>query len=446
MPPGGSGRGGQVNVRKLSNRISTFRMLLSGGAEQLSALRRIEVRREGESPPGPTGRAKELRGRIKALRSTWQWLSTERLTRHNGKWVINSLFPPIPGVAHGRMCANLFPKPKVGFHPHSAYLAITDECPADCWHCSLADRRGGPLLTTEQWKQAIRDLAEMQASVIAFTGGEPLLRSDLPELVRTAAQGGCAVQVLTSGVGLNRTLLRELKEVGLWALGVSLDHTDPAVFNQMRNRAEAFSDAAAAVKVGAEMGLYTFINAVPTSAGVAAGEHVRLHHLAGNMGANELRLVEPKPCGKLAAATPDVFLSEEQMDELSAFHCRTNQFSPGPKVCSFSHIEGPELFGCMAGNLHLYIDPSGRVCPCDVTPLSFGNVSEEPLVAIYERMKSSFGVPRRHCFSRCHQELLNRQEPVDGYPLPPEQSAKVVEAAGRDELPDFFKLTTLDRD
>jgi hypothetical protein len=67
------------------------------------------------------------------------------------------------------------------------------------------------------------------------------------------------------------------------------------------------------------------------------------------------------------------------------------------------------MFGCGAGYHHLFVDAVGNVCPCDLTPMAFGNVLEEGLGAIWERMGEHFGRPRCGCFMKeiC-QEVAER--------------------------------------
>jgi hypothetical protein len=127
--------------------------------------------------------------------------------------------------------------------------------------------------------------------------------------------------------------------------------------------------------------------------------------------------------------------------EIRQFHVATNRRGRLPKVCAFNQIESPEVFGCGAGTQHLFIDSAGEVCPCDFTPLSFGQVTQAPLAAIWDRMNDAMGNPRRHCFIQKHHSLI-AQSSRTGYPLPLEQSQQVCAIAGKEPLPDYFALVT----
>jgi len=96
------------------------------------------------------------------------------------------------------------------------------------------------------------------------------------------------------------------------------------------------------------------------------------------------------------------------------------------------------MFGCGAGFHHLFVDAVGRVCPCDLTPLSFGNVTAEPLAAIWERMSETFALPRRGCAMTEIAETLNA-EPGE-LPLPQDQSERVCALLRSDKpLPEGYR-------
>jgi len=109
-------------------------------------------------------------------------------------------------------------------------------------------------------------------------------------------------------------------------------------------------------------------------------------------------------------------------------------------VCSFNQVESPEVFGCGAGTQHLYIDCRGNVCPCDFTPLSFGNIRQESFADVWQRMNLAFGDnPRRHCFIQKHHKLAG-QFGEGTHPLSPELSEKVCAEVGTEPLPGCFAM------
>jgi len=327
-------------------------------------------------------------------------------------------------------------------YPFSAFLAVTAKCPANCWYCSVKDRRQGRPLSTSEWLDVVAQLHEMSISLISFTGGEPLVREDLPDLIRAAHDGGAEVELFTSGIGATKEKIGTLRDAGLWAMGVSLDRCDPETVNRSCGNPTAFDAAVSALEASRRAGLYTFINAVADREMVQSREYERLYELARRLRIHELRLLEPIACGRLAVDGHNCFLSEEQVDEVRRFHREMNRLAWGPKVCAFNEIESPGVFGCVGGTLHLYIDPSGEMCPCDLTPLSFGNVLNERLAVVWNRMTSAMGSMRCHCFMKANTALIRRHAGGEQFPLPPDMSCAIAAEAPCGPLPDYFQKVT----
>lgn len=368
-----------------------------------------------------------------------EWLGGERLTRHRGQWVLNSFLPPFPGPAYRRMFDNMFS----GRHlsPVSAFLAVTARCPATCAHCSRGERRDGPELTTAQWTDAIRQLHGLGTSIMGFTGGEPCVRGDLDALVREAARGGAATILFTSGRGFDAALAARLRDAGLWSVCVSLD-ADTAAAHDAARGTGAFDAALAALRLARASGFYTMAGAVASPAFVEAGMVARIHALLAGLGVHEMRIVEAMPCGRMTDCASSDLLAPDHVAALRRFHVETNRGGRGPKVCAFNHVESPDVFGCGAGTQHLFIEPSGVVCPCDFTPLGFGNVRDMPLADLWRRMNLAMGDnPRMHCFIHRNRDRV-RAHAAAGYPLPPDLSESICRAAGPEPLPAYFALVT----
>ncbi|AYH42652.1 pyrroloquinoline quinone biosynthesis protein PqqE [Azoarcus sp. DN11] len=108
-------------------------------------------------------------------------------------------------------------------------LELTYECPLKCPWCSNPvdyARRKGEELTTDEWKRVLREGRELGALQLGFTGGEPLLRDDIEELVADATALGYYTNLITSGVGLTEARLVKLKEAGLKQIQLSLQSSE----------------------------------------------------------------------------------------------------------------------------------------------------------------------------------------------------------------------------
>ncbi len=101
----------------------------------------------------------------------------------------------------------------------------TNRCNLECVHCyagAEAEPKAGEL-TTAEGKRLLDDLADHGAPVVLFSGGEPMVREDLAELVAYAADAGIRPVLSTNGTLLTADRARELKQAGLAYAGVSVD-------------------------------------------------------------------------------------------------------------------------------------------------------------------------------------------------------------------------------
>jgi 12,18-didecarboxysiroheme deacetylase len=98
-------------------------------------------------------------------------------------------------------------------------------CNLKCVHCyaQSKDIEYKNELTTQQGKDLIDDLAQFGAPVILFSGGEPIMRKDLPELAQYARSKGMRAVISTNGTLIDKKMAKVLKDIGLSYVGVSLD-------------------------------------------------------------------------------------------------------------------------------------------------------------------------------------------------------------------------------
>lgn len=365
-------------------------------------------------------------------------LRTEKFVRIGQQTVINSFLPPFPGPAFRRMAANLHAIRRGRASPVSAYVAVTSQCGYRCWHCSQA-RRSGADMAPDTLRKTIAGLQDLGACLIGFTGGEPLLRNDLERLVAAVDERSVSL-LFTTGDGLTASRARALRRHGLFGAAVSLDHHQREIHDERRGRRGAYDAALGAIRFFRDSGTYTMLQLVATRDMARPGEFDRYLDLAGRLGVHEIRLLEPMPAGCLLDGPRDCFLTAGEHDELRALHLRTNRSTRLTKVTSFAQIEHPTMYGCGAGRQHLYIDPQGCVCPCDFTPVSFGNVNDEALAVIWERMSAAFRTPRATCFLMDNAARL-RQAAAGRLPVPHERVRDLCDACGRDgTVPAFYRI------
>ncbi|AKB85631.1 12,18-didecarboxysiroheme deacetylase [Methanococcoides methylutens] len=102
---------------------------------------------------------------------------------------------------------------------------VTRRCNLRCVHCyaQSKDIDYKDELTTEQGKELINDLAEFGSPVVLFSGGEPLMRKDLPELAEYAISKGLRAVISTNGTLIDEEMAKTLKKIGLSYVGISID-------------------------------------------------------------------------------------------------------------------------------------------------------------------------------------------------------------------------------
>jgi 12,18-didecarboxysiroheme deacetylase len=133
---------------------------------------------------------------------------------------------------------------------------MTRGCNLKCVHCyaHAKARAENNELTTQEGKALIDDLAAFGAPVMLFSGGEPLMREDLPELAQHAVARGMRAVISTNGTLITKEKAKTLKEVGLSYVGISLDGAR-AVHDRFRGVEGAFNQALEGIKNSQEAGI-----------------------------------------------------------------------------------------------------------------------------------------------------------------------------------------------
>ncbi len=349
-----------------------------------------------------------------------EYLAEERVSRFGDQYVLNTHFPPYPSLAFERLVAAL-PELGSGSQPrlHSVTLAVTNRCPLRCWHCYNAGRSQQDL-PLGLLGELIAALQDRGCVMLALSGGEPLLRADLEQIAAAAGERSC-VTVNTTGVGLTEARARALREHGVFAMGISLDTSDPAEHDRLRGRRGAFAAAVRALEFAAAAGLYPYVVTLATRELLAPASFWPFVRFVATTPAREIHLLEPCPAGRLEG-NPEVALSAAERRQILAYQREIAPREALPAISSFAHLESADAFGCGAGLTHLYVDGSGEVCPCNLVPLSFGNVARESLEEILGRMRRHFLQPRTHCVA---QVLAGHLPAAAPRPTPPAVSAQV---------------------
>jgi radical SAM protein len=148
------------------------------------------------------------------------------------------------------------------------FYEVTRACDLVCKHCraSAQPERHPEELSGEQARQLIRELASFpKPPLLVFTGGDPIKRADIYDLIRHSVAVGLEVAMTPSATPLvTREAVRKLKEAGVSRLAISLDGADAATHDEFRGVTGTFERATAILSWCRELGLPTQINTTVT--------------------------------------------------------------------------------------------------------------------------------------------------------------------------------------
>src|SRR5271157_434535 len=147
--------------------------------------------------------------------------------------------------------------------PYIVIWEVTQACDLACVHCrACAQPKRNPLeLSLNEGKRLIDEIAQMQVPIFVLTGGDPIKRPDLFELILHANRVGVRVSLTPSATPLlTREVIHRLKESGLARLAVSLDGSHRKVHDAFRGMSGTFDRTMEAIEWANEIGLPVQIN------------------------------------------------------------------------------------------------------------------------------------------------------------------------------------------
>lgn len=275
--------------------------------------------------------------------------------------------------------------------PLAVLAEVTHRCPLQCPYCSnpLELERASAELSTRQWMKAIDEIAGMGVLQIHFSGGEPLARKDIAELVRHASKASLYTNLITSGVTLDRDKMALLAEAGLDHVQISFQGTDATLADHIAGHSGAFGKKRAAAELVKEFGLPLTVNAVVHRQNMH--QIPEIIEMAVTLGASRLEIAHVQYLGwalkNRAALMPSRAQFSETTDMVEAARERLEGILVIDYVIPDYYAVRPKA--CMDGwgRKFMNITPSGKILPCHaaetITGLSFASVGDQPLAAIW---------------------------------------------------------------
>ena len=318
--------------------------------------------------------------------------------------------------------------------PYVVSWNLTYRCNLACEHCYL-DAGGTPLvdtenfadrseLNTEECFRVIEDIAAFAPECVTIlTGGEPLLRRDILDIVRRASERGLWVVVGTNGVRITENVARRLAEAGARGLSLSLDALDPDRHDRFRRVRGAWGNTVEGAEILNRTGL-------PFIVQTTAGSH--------NLG--ELEAIADFAHDRLAAKVWNLYflvptgrgqfvsdISPEQYDQVLAslyriqrkydrkmlvnakcapHYIKTVLENSGTQFRTYTGGAG----GCPAGTHYMGIRPNGDITPCPYLPVFAGNLRKSSLGSLWSSSELFTDIRRRSTLGgRCGECEMNAQ-------------------------------------
>lgn len=363
------------------------------------------------------------------------------IIRRDDTLVYTSYQPPVPTPASMKLLGSRLSYELTG-HPQPTVctLQVTTRCQANCIHCSAARHRnsGRPELTTDQWKRVIRESEQLGVVSVVFTGGEPLLRPDIYELIEWVDKDEAVALMFCNGLLLNDDNVKKLAKAGLWCIHISIDSPDPAAHDEMRRVPGSFQKAIDGLKRIKDAGLLAGISTYATPERLHNGQVVEMIELAKSVGADEITVFDVVPTGRLLLEDRKHLLTTADQEELCRIEDHYNRDHELPQVITQAHVNGPTGVGCYAGWCQFYVTAFGDMTPCDFTPLTFGNVADNSVSDVWHTLAShdEYCQHRNSCRMQNPEfraRLIDRLPAAGPFPFPASELASLPDAQPGDQ-------------
>jgi len=281
--------------------------------------------------------------------------------------------------------------PAVLSTPVSLLAELTHRCPLQCPYCSnpLDLEKVAGELDAETWCRVIDEADDLGVLQTHFSGGEPTLRQDLPDLIRHASGIGQYTNLITAGVLLDREKLETLADAGLDHLQLSIQDSENANANRIGGYKNGHAKKMAVADMVVDIGLPLTINAVVHRQNL---DHLdEIIELAVEKKAKRLEVAHVQYYGwalmNRAALMPTREQTDRAMEVVQGAQERLKGILVIDYVVPDYYARYPKA--CMGGwgKQNLNVTPSGKVLPCHaaetIETLTFDNVKDRPLADIW---------------------------------------------------------------
>ena len=334
---------------------------------------------------------------VAATRKIYPGMAKETLAADLGE-LLGTLFD----VAQGRECkSDMAPLSLRQYAPHMQaphrmdlmVSAMTNpqgqwQCNLKCRHCYAAGQAQAdrPQLDTDQWKQIIDSCQKAGVTQLTFTGGEPTLRQDLPQLVEHAKW--FVTRLNTNGILLTEGLCRQLKAASLDSVQITLYSQDAAIHDQLVGVPGSWEKTVAGLGQALAAGLDTSVNTPLCRQNADYAATLAFLQQRGIRYASCSGLIETgNAAGGKAQLSPDEL--GDILGIAAAFCAQAGMelsfTSPGRVPEEFLREQGLGVPMCGAGLSNMAVAPDGTVVPCQswLAGEGLGNLLRQPWQTIW---------------------------------------------------------------
>ncbi len=267
--------------------------------------------------------------------------------------------------------------------PFSLVAEITHRCPLHCVYCSnpLELRRAEDELATEDWLRVLEEAHVLGIVQLHFSGGEPLLRTDLEALVRRGRELEFYTNLITSGAGLTRERAKALAACGLDNVQLSIQASTSDLNNWIGGR-KSYQEKAEAAEIIRDSRLAFSMNVVLHRLNLDQLEPII--DLCAAWGAERLELANTQYYGWALVNREGLLPTKDQVLKAETVYERKKAELKGRMELIWVRPDYYELFPkpCMGGwgQIHLIVGPDGSALPCpaasSIRTLYFENVTD----------------------------------------------------------------------
>jgi AdoMet-dependent heme synthase len=281
--------------------------------------------------------------------------------------------------------------PNERFVPLIMSWNVTRECNMKCGHCYInaTDKKLQNELTTNEAKKLIDQIAEVSHPLLVLSGGEPLLRKDIYELIRYGTSKGLKMGLGSNGSLIDDAVADKLKEAGINTVSISLDSNVPEQHDEFRGVPGSWQKAVNAITALRKRGVLMQVNTTVTQQNYNQIDDIM--SLVENLGVENFHLFFLVPTGrgtKIADISPEKY---EEMIKVTfaktAKHKLNVKPSCAPQFMRIAKGMGLDMRqwirGCIAGMYYIRIYPNGDVTPCPYLPVKLGNIKEKSFKEIW---------------------------------------------------------------